>query len=118
MNLVELAAIITGTTGLIAGLFSGYRSYLAAKNSARAAADAAMVNNFQGLYDELKEEVKRVKQEQTEERKQWAEERKELQSQIRELTKSNTDKDVTIAELRGELKGLTVKVDSQQKEAV
>lgn len=123
MSIVEIGALIAAVTGFVTGVFGLWRSWQADKNSAQASKDAAMVTNFQKLYDEqggqitdLKEEIKRIKNDQSEERKQWASERQEMQTQIRELTKSNNDKDVTIAELRGELKGLSVKVDKQEKE--
>lgn len=107
----DIVLIITAASGLIAATAAAYKAYQAQNSSTAAAKDAAMVANFQKLYDEqsatileLKEDMKRVKNDQTDERKQWAIERTHFQERIDKLTEQNTSKDTKIGELSGMVK--------------
>lgn len=76
-------------------------------------------DNFQILFDEIRKDIGRVRDEQTQERKQWAEERKsfndkidKLQELIRTQDRTIHSKEIEVTELRGKVELLQSQLDT------
>lgn len=119
---------ITAVGGAVVGVLGFYRSIIADKRSAKSAESAREVSNFQVAFDsqtaiikDIKEELQRVKVEQSEERKLWAaerelwaRERKQLEDRIEEVSRESAKKDKTIADLKSQVSLLSKQLQSYQ----
>lgn len=117
-----VAGVIGAAGGVVIALVG---SVLSHKRLSRKFQDSSMSSNYQKLFEELRSDVSRLRDEQAEERKQWADERKDfnakigkLQEQLRSQDKAVQAKEVEVAELRGEVRALTVQLETYRAAAI
>ena len=114
----EKIAVIIAALGGLTGLSGLVGTILAYRRISKKDSNASMVTNFQSLYDELRQDIGRLRDEQREERKQWSEERKlfgekieKLQGQLRDQDILLHKKDITVTQLRGEVNTLSAQLE-------
>lgn len=74
------------------------------------------VSNFQVLFDEVRKDINRLRDEQADERKQWADERKAFNSKIDKLNELIRNQDKALHAKEIEVTQLTGKVDLLQSQ--
>lgn len=80
------------------------------------------VNNFQVLFDEVRKDINRLRDEQADERKQWADERKSFNSKIDKLNelirnqaKALHSKELEVTKLQGQVNLLQSQLDTYRE---
>lgn len=113
----EVALIIAAVLG--GGGLASFITKLAVQKRQNKKQD---VDNFQVLFNEIRKDINRLRDEQAEERKQWASERKVfndkidgLNERIRNQDKSLHAKEIEVTELRGKVNLLQSQLDTYRE---
>lgn len=105
-------ALVIGAVGGSSGAF--LVSWLTQRRKGKRLDSDLMQDNFQTLYVELRQEISRIRQEQSEERMQWADERKELYKKLDSQTALMHTKDIEIIELKAKVSVMEVQLKSYE----
>lgn len=111
-----IAAIVGATGGAAVALIGAFFNQ---RRLSKKQDSTSITSNYQLMFDGLRKDIGRLRDEQNDDRKQWAEERKlfndkidKLQELVRDQDKALHAKEVEVTELRGRIEVLTVQLET------